>query len=43
MGDRAVARSADVRGQVIDAGDDVTVVQVLEETLGLAPAPCTSP
>ena len=28
----------DVRGQVIDAGNDVTVVQVLEETLGLAPA-----
>ncbi len=28
----------EVRGQVIDAGADVTVVQVLEETLGLAPA-----
>ena len=28
----------DLRGQVIDAGRDVTVVQVLEETLGLAPA-----
>ncbi|HET9271257.1 MAG TPA: hypothetical protein VFO31_23940, partial [Vicinamibacterales bacterium] len=28
----------DVRGQIIDAGRDVTVVQVLEETLGLAPA-----
>lgn len=27
-----------VRGQVIDAGRDVTVVQVLEDTLGLAPA-----
>jgi V/A-type H+/Na+-transporting ATPase subunit B len=26
------------RGQVIDAGQDVTVVQVLEETVGLAPA-----
>ena len=26
------------RGQVIEAGDAVTVVQVLEETLGLAPA-----
>ena len=26
------------RGQVIDAGEEVTVVQVLEETLGLAPA-----
>ncbi|MEZ5316744.1 MAG: V-type ATP synthase subunit B [Vicinamibacterales bacterium] len=28
----------DIRGQVIDAGRDVTVVQVLEDTLGLAPA-----
>lgn len=28
----------DLRGQVIDAGRDVTVVQVLEDTLGLAPA-----
>jgi V/A-type H+/Na+-transporting ATPase subunit B len=27
-----------LRGQVIDAGEEVTVVQVLEETLGLAPA-----
>lgn len=27
-----------LRGQVIDAGDEVTVVQVLEDTLGLAPA-----
>jgi len=27
-----------VRGQVIDAGRDVTVVQVLEDTLGLAPS-----
>jgi V/A-type H+-transporting ATPase subunit B len=27
-----------LRGQVIDAGRDVTVVQVLEDTLGLAPA-----
>jgi len=26
------------RGQVIDAGEDVTVVQVLEETVGLSPA-----
>jgi len=26
------------RGQVIDAGEDVTVVQVLEETIGLSPA-----
>jgi V/A-type H+-transporting ATPase subunit B len=29
------------RGQVIDAGEDVTVVQVLDETLGLAPAGAT--
>jgi V/A-type H+/Na+-transporting ATPase subunit B len=28
----------DVRGQVIDAGREVTVVQVLEETIGLVPA-----
>ena len=28
----------DARGQVIDAGADVTVVQVLEDTLGLPPA-----
>ena len=28
----------ELRGQVIDAGRDVTVVQVLEDTLGLAPA-----
>jgi V/A-type H+/Na+-transporting ATPase subunit B len=28
----------DVRGQVIDAGRDVTVIQVLEETLGFSPA-----
>lgn len=27
-----------MRGQVIDAADDVTVVQVLEDTLGLSPA-----
>jgi V/A-type H+-transporting ATPase subunit B len=26
------------RGQVIDAGEDVTVVQVLEDTIGLSPA-----
>ncbi len=26
------------RGQVIDAGEDTTVIQVLDETLGLAPA-----
>lgn len=29
---------APLRGQIIDVGRDVTVVQVLEETLGLAPA-----
>ena len=29
------------RGQVIEAGEQVTVVQVLEETLGLAPAKAT--
>lgn len=29
------------RGQVIDAGHDVTVIQVLEETVGLAPAAAT--
>jgi V/A-type H+-transporting ATPase subunit B len=28
----------DVHGQVVDAGEDVSVVQVLEETLGLSPA-----
>jgi V/A-type H+-transporting ATPase subunit B len=28
----------DMRGQVIDAGREIAVVQVLEETLGLAPA-----
>jgi V/A-type H+/Na+-transporting ATPase subunit B len=33
-----VAGQPDARGQVIDAGRDVTVVQVLEDTLGLAPA-----
>lgn len=32
------AGQADVRGQVIDAGADVTVIQVLEDTLGLSPA-----
>src|SRR5688572_20650576 len=26
------------RGQVIDAGDDITVIQVLEDTVGLSPA-----
>ena len=26
------------RGQVIDAGEEITVVQVLEETVGLSPA-----
>ena len=34
-----LARPAGRRGQVIDAGRDVTVVQVLEETLGLAAGP----
>ena len=29
---------SDLRGQVIDAADDVTVVQVLEDTFGLSPA-----
>ena len=29
------------RGQVIEAGEQLTVVQVLEETLGLAPARTT--
>ena len=29
------------RGQVIDAGHDVTVIQVLEDTVGLAPAAAT--
>ena len=29
---------SDLRGQVIDAADDITVVQVLEDTLGLSPA-----
>jgi len=33
-----VAGEAPRRGQVIEAGDSVTVVQVLEETLGLAPS-----
>lgn len=28
----------DLRGQVVDAGGEVTVVQVLEDTLGLAPS-----
>lgn len=29
------------RGQVIDVGDEITVIQVFEETLGLAPAEAT--
>ena len=33
-----MAGQPDLRGQVIDAGHHVTVVQVLEDTLGLAPA-----
>ncbi|MDH4066063.1 MAG: V-type ATP synthase subunit B, partial [Acidobacteriota bacterium] len=28
----------DLRGQVIEAGREVTVVQVLDDTLGLAPS-----
>lgn len=33
-----VPGAPDARGQVIDAGVDVTIVQVLEDTLGLPPA-----
>ena len=29
------------RGQVIDAGDEITVIQVFEDTLGLKPADAT--
>ncbi len=32
-----VGGSADRRGQVIEAGEDTTVIQVLDDTLGLAP------
>ncbi len=32
-----VRGSADRRGQVIEAGDETTIIQVLDETLGLAP------
>ncbi|MGE5184543.1 MAG: V-type ATP synthase subunit B [Acidobacteriota bacterium] len=41
MGEDVVIRArgqAPRRGQVIDAGSEVTVVQVLEDTLGLSPA-----
>lgn len=40
LGEWVVLRSAEqtLRGQIIDVGCDVTVVQVLEETLGLSPA-----
>lgn len=41
LGEQVVIRQAGrppLRGQVIDAGSDVTVVQVLDDTLGLAPA-----
>jgi V/A-type H+-transporting ATPase subunit B len=41
LGEWVTVQSAgqhDLRGQVIDAGQDVTVVQVLEETLGVSPA-----
>jgi V/A-type H+-transporting ATPase subunit B len=34
------AGQPEARGQVIDAGSGVTVIQVLEDTLGLAPAAC---
>ena len=43
MGEWVSVRMAgqdDRRGQVIDAGEDVTVVQVLEEMAGLQPARC---
>ena len=41
MGEDVVIRASGQpprRGQVIDAGDQLTVVQILEETLGLSPA-----
>jgi V/A-type H+-transporting ATPase subunit B len=41
LGEWVTVQSAgqpDLRGQVIDAGHEVTVVQVLEDTLGLSPA-----
>ena len=41
LGEWVVLRApgqAPLRGQVIDAGREITVVQVLEDTLGLAPA-----
>ncbi|HET9993105.1 MAG TPA: hypothetical protein VFQ65_31435, partial [Kofleriaceae bacterium] len=41
MGEDVVIRApgqAARRGQVIDAGAGITVVQVLEDTLGLSPA-----
>jgi len=41
MGEWVVIRAPDQpprRGQIIDAGDEITVVQVLDETLGLSPA-----
>lgn len=43
LGEWVIVRSEgqrDRRGQVISAGDDVTVVQVLDDTVGLAPATC---
>jgi V/A-type H+-transporting ATPase subunit B len=41
MGEWVVIRAPDQpprRGQIIDASDEITVVQVLDETLGLSPA-----
>jgi len=40
LGEWVVLRSAgqSLRGQIVDVGRDVTVVQVLEDTFGLAPA-----
>jgi V/A-type H+-transporting ATPase subunit B len=41
LGEQVILRSPGrppMRGQVVDAGAEITVVQVLEDTLGLAPA-----
>jgi V/A-type H+-transporting ATPase subunit B len=43
LGEWALIRSKgqpDRRGQVIDAGDELTVVQVMDDTVGLAPHAC---
>jgi V/A-type H+-transporting ATPase subunit B len=43
LGEWALVRAKgqpDRRGQVIDAGDDLTVVQVMDDTVGLAPHAC---